>query len=355
MERQKLEHSRVLIIDDDAVKIDLVTELLRKGGFSQVYGESDSTQAVSTFARIKPDIVILDLHMAPKNGHQILREIRESIDQNVYLPVLVLTGDATRQAKETVLAAGVDDFLARPFNTTEIVLRVRNLLRTRQLHLELENEKSLLEERIQERTKELTLAHSEMLDRLALVTEYRDDSTGGHIKRVSAVVKMLALALGLEPGRAELYGKASLLHDLGKICVPDSILLKPGSLTPEEFELIKTHTSTGGEILKNSSSEILKVAEKIARYHHERWDGKGYEGREGTSIPLEARICAVADVFDALRADRPYKDGWKHETAVAEIARLAGSHFDPDVVAAFMKIEQRLIPLYEPSRMTQVA
>lgn len=350
-----MEHSKILIIDDDRLKVELVTELLRRGGYSQLYAETDPTRAIRAFSGLEPDLVILDLHMSPTNGHQLLRSFRSMLSPNVYLPVLVLTGDVTREAKESVLASGADDFLTRPFNGTEIVLRVRNLLRTRQLYLELENERGLLERRVQERTKELTLAHTEMLDRLALVTEYRDDSTGEHTKRVSELVTMLALELGVERHEAELFGKAALLHDLGKISIPDSILLKPGPLTQVEFERIKTHTMTGGEILKNSSSVLLKVAEKIARYHHEFWDGSGYEGLEGANIPLEARICAVADVFDALRAARPYKDGWKHEPAVAEIARLSGRHFDPEVVAAFMRIEQELIPLYKHSQALHAA
>lgn len=344
-----------MIIDDDHMKVELVTELLRRGGFSQFQGECDSSQAIHTFNQFGPDLVILDLHMGPKSGHQILGELRSILKPSIYLPVLVLTGDATRGAKESVLGAGADDFLTSPFNSTEIVLRVRNLLRTRQLYLELDRERSLLEQHVQERTKELTIAHTEMLDRLAMVTEYRDDSTGGHIKRVSRVVTMLALELGVEPQEAELFGKAALLHDLGKICIPDSILLKPGPLNQAEFEQIKTHTISGGEILKNSSSALLKVAEKIARFHHERWNGTGYQGLKGKDIPLEARICAVADVFDALRLARPYKDGWNHESAVAEIARLSGSHFDPGVAAAFMKIEQELIPMYKYTQNRQAA
>ena len=355
LEQHTLEQSSILFIDDDRVKIDLVTQLLQRGGFAQIHGESDSTQAFRTFNRIKPDLVILDLNMAPTSGHQLLREIRSTICENVYLPVLVLTGDQTRETKESVLGAGANDFLAKPFNGTEIVLRARNLLHTRHLYLELEKERSLPEQKVRERTKELTLAHAEMLDRLALVTEYRDDSTGAHIRRVSEHVRMLALELGFNQDEAGICGKTSLLHDLGKVCIPDSILLKPGTLTKEEFEQIKAHARTGGEILKNSSSAFLKVAEKIARYHHERWNGTGYEGLVGPSIPLEARICAVADVFDALRSDRPYKEGWKHETAVAEIRRLSGSHFDPEVVEAFMKVEQDLIPLYETHKMCQAA
>lgn len=353
--QQTLEQSKILIIDDDRLKVELVTELLRRGGFSQFHGECDSNHAIQAFTRFGPDLVILDLHMGPKSGHQILRELRSNHSPNVYLPVLILTGDATREAKESVLGAGADDFLTRPFNSTEIVLRVRNLLRTRQLYLELENERSLLEQHVQERTKELTIAHTEMLERLAMVTEYRDDSTGGHIKRVSTVVTMLALELGVEPQEAELFGKAALLHDLGKVCIPDAILLNPGPLSQAEFEQMKTHTISGGEILKNSSSALLKVAERIARFHHERWNGNGYQGLTGKNIPLEARICAVADVFDALRLARPYKDGWNHESAVAEIARLSGSHFDPEVATAFMKIEQDLIPIYKFTQKRQAA
>jgi putative two-component system response regulator len=250
----------------------------------------------------------------------------------------MLTGDISREVRERALSAGAMDFLAKPFNANEIVLRVKNLVRARMLYLALQSERDLLEERVEERTFELVEARNEILERLALVAEYRDDATGAHTARVSAMVRAIALEMKLPAEEADLYGRAALLHDLGKVALADSILLKQGRLTEAEYTEVKRHAQIGGEILKGSRSVLLQCAEQIARYHHERWNGMGYMGLESTNIPLAARITAVADVYDALTTDRPYKDAWKQEAAISEIQRLSGTHFDPDAVEALLRV-----------------
>lgn len=338
--RMELEclNARILVIDDEPGKVHLVTELLKLGGFPNAFAEMNSARALDRFREIKPDLIVLDLHMEPLDGFQVMAQIQPEFGAGEFLPVLMLTGDITREVRERALAAGAMDFLAKPFNANEIVLRVKNLVRARMLYLALQAERDFLEERVDERTSELMEARNEILERLALVAEYRDDATGAHTARVSAMVKAIALKMGLNAETSDIYGRAALLHDLGKVGIADAILLKPGRFSEEEYTEIKRHSRIGGDILKGSRSELLQCAEQIARYHHERWNGTGYEGFEAGEIPLPARITSVADVYDALTTERPYKEAWKKEAAVSEIQRLSGTHFDPAVVTAFLKV-----------------
>lgn len=347
MDKRRFLSARILIVDDEPSKVRLISGLLEAAGYGQITSETDSAKASSTFESYEPDLVILDLHMAPKDGFAILHELELVIPEGTYLPVLVLTGDVSTGSKERALDAGAMDFLAKPFSATEIMLRVKNLLHTRALHLELAKERNCLEDRVRERTEEVVRGQGEILDRLAMVSEFRDDATGKHTKRVSEMVRRIAADMEFPPDEVELMAKASLLHDIGKIAIPDDILLKPGKLTPEEFDSMKNHVTVGGEILRGSDSELLRMAESIARFHHERWDGTGYGKVEGMFIPIAARITAVADVFDALMTPRPYKEAWELGTALAEIERLSGSHFDPEVVASFLRVVSTLMPPVE--------
>ncbi|MEZ0326592.1 MAG: HD domain-containing phosphohydrolase [Fimbriimonas sp.] len=339
--------ARVLVIDDEPGNVRLVMGLLELGGYVNVTAETDSARAAQAFECYQPDLVILDLHMSPKDGFYVLHELEGLIPAGAYLPVLVLTGDISADTKERALAAGAMDFLAKPFNSTEILLRVRNLLHTRTLYLELRNERDGLEQRVQERTEEVLLSEREVVERLARVAEFRDDATGEHTKRVGEVVRQIGADMGLPAEQVELMARASLLHDIGKVCIPDAILLKPGRLTAAEYECVKDHAAIGGEILKGSRSKLLLMAESIARHHHEYWNGSGYAGLVGEAIPLEARLTAVADVFDALMSARPYKEAWPPNLVLEEIASLSGSHFDPAVVESFLRVAPSLMTLYE--------
>jgi putative two-component system response regulator len=275
-----------------------------------------------------------------------MERLRASIDPGTYLPILVLTADISQSIKQRALACGAKDFLTKPFDITEVVLRMRNLLETRFLHLRLAGHNRELEVKVRERTLDLEAARVEVLQRLSLAAEFRDDDTGQHTQRVGHTSALLAQALGLPDEEVGLVRLAAPLHDVGKIGIADAILLKPGKLTPEEFGVMTTHTSIGGKILTGSHSPLLQLAERIALNHHERWDGGGYpHGRCGEDIPLAGRIVSVADVFDALTHPRPYKKAWPVEQAVAEVERLGGSKFDPAVVAVFLRLyrEGRLV------------
>lgn len=327
-----------MVVDDKLVNVRLIKELLTAEGYTDVEVLTDSGHAVAAFAEYKPDLLILDLHMEPQNGFEILRQLDPQIGSREYLPVLVVTGDITRESKERALRAGAMDFLSKPLSSTELLLRVRNLLQTRSLHLALQQERDLLEQKVRDRTMDLEESQHEVLERLAFVAEFRDYATGRHVQRVANMVRKTALQMCMPVKDADLMGKASLLHDVGKVGIPDEILHKPGRLTSDEFDIVKTHVAIGGDILKGSRSNLLKKAEEIALYHHERWNGSGYFGLTGDRAPLSARITAVADVYDALVTERVYKRAWPPQEALVEIADQSGVQFDPDVVDAFMQV-----------------
>jgi putative two-component system response regulator len=287
------------------------------------------------------------------DGFMVMNQIKHRIAENTFLPIVILTADVTTETKQRALRKGAADFLFKPLDMAEVLLRIRNLLRTRILHVEVQNQNQVLEVRVHERTRELEEAHHailqhaaelqeaqiETIHRLALAAEYRDDDTGQHVQRVSQNSALIAAAMGWPEGEVELIRKASPLHDVGKIGIPDDILLKPGKLTPEEWTVMKSHTVIGAKILSGSRFPLLQMAEEIALTHHEKWDGSGYcPGLGGENIPLSGRIVAVADVFDALTHERPYKKAWLVSDALAEISSQSGRHFDPAVVEAFMAL-----------------
>jgi putative two-component system response regulator len=289
-----------------------------------------------------PSLILLDLMMPHPDGFEIMRLLSELRTGWASVPVLVLTADLSAATREQALTRGASDFLTKPFDRTEVRLRVRNLLRTQLLQLKLEHHNELLEQRILERTRALEQARQETLFRLALAGEYRDDQTREHAQRVGRTAALLAAELGLADDEVQLIQRAAPLHDLGKLGVPDAILLKPGTLTGDEREVMKGHALVGAQLLAGSTSQVLQCGEVLARTHHERWDGDGYPcGLAGDAIPLSGRLVAVADSFDALTHERPYKRAWPLDRAVDEVRCVAGSQLDPDVVQAFDRLDHR--------------
>jgi putative two-component system response regulator len=329
----------ILIVDDQPANVRLLERLLRGAGYTNVRGTTDPREVFALYQEFRPDLLLLDLRMPYMDGFEVMEQLQQEIRRDTFFPILVLTADATVETKERALANGATDFLAKPIDATETILRIGNLLETRSLHLQLANQNQVLEERVKERTADLEESQTEVLKRLALAAEYRDDATGEHTQRVGSLSGFLAGALRLADEQVELIRRAAPLHDVGKIGVSDAILLKPGRLTPEEFEQITTHSAIGGGILTGSNFPLLRLAEAIALTHHERWDGTGYPGGlAGEDIPLAGRIVAVADVYDALTHERPYKPAWAVDRAVAEIQGLSRQHFDPAVVEAFLEL-----------------
>ena len=334
-------NARILIVDDEAANVDLLRRLLQRAGFSRIESTSDSREVADLYVKFRPDLILLDLHMPHRDGLAVMDELNQ-IAEASYLPILMLTGDDTQEAKREALSRGAKDFLNKPFNSDEVLLRIGTLLETRFLYLQIQSQNQILEAKVRDRTRELESAQIEIIERLARAAEFRDDNTGQHTERVGQMAALLAKQIGLPDAQVSLIRRAAPLHDVGKIGIPDSILLKLGKLTADEFALVKTHTSIGARILSGSRFTILRLAEEIAFNHHERWDGDGYAGVVGAAIPLAGRIVAVADVFDALTQKRPYKAAWPVAEAIAEIDRQRAKQFDPTLVDAFLRvIEQR--------------
>jgi putative two-component system response regulator len=338
MQKQIVQNSKILIVDDQQANVELLRQILQHYGFVGLHGFTDSRRVLPLFSEIDPDLVLLDLQMPHIDGLSLLKQLRGRIPQNAYLPFMILTADLSAKSKKEALALGAKDFLTKPFDQLEVVLRCYNLLETRFLHLELQNHNRTLEEKVLERTRELEETRVEILRRLSVAAEFRDDVTGQHTQRVGHLSGLLAQEIGLSSSDAALIREAAPLHDLGKIGISDNILLKPGRLTTEEYETIKTHTEIGAKILSGDRFPLLRMAEQIARYHHERWDGTGYQGLKGEDIPLPARIVAVTDVFDVLTHPRPYKVAQSVEEALVEIRGQRGRHFDPDLAETFAKM-----------------
>jgi putative two-component system response regulator len=331
-------NGRILMIDDQEANLQLLDRLLRREGYSTLRSLSDPRAAADVFQEFKPDLVLLDLQMPHLDGFGVLDLLRPLIPAETYLPIVIITGDTSIDARKKALSSGAKDFLTKPYEPVEVVLRVHNLLETRRLHLELQSQNERLDIRVRERTADLERARLETIERLARAAEYRDDDTGQHARRVGEVSALVAAEMGFDARYVELLLRAAPLHDVGKIGIPDAILLKPRVLTPEEFAVIRTHTEIGAEILSGSSSPVLQLAAEIARYHHERWDGTGYVGLAGEDIPLVGRIVTVVDTFDALISERPYKRPWTRTEALEEIRRVRGTQLDPTVVDSFLRV-----------------
>jgi putative two-component system response regulator len=331
--------ARILIVDDQAANTRLLEGILRRAGYTKLTSTTDSREALSIFTSFQPDLVLLDLTMPHVNGFEVMEQIKPLIPSGDYLPILVLTADVTGEAKRRALSAGAKDFLTKPFDTIEVLLRIDNLLKTRSLYLQLREQNHVLDEKVRERTLSLEEAQIEILGRLAAAAEYRDDETGKHTQRVGQISARIAHALDLPAAEVGLIRQCAPLHDVGKIGIPDSILLKPGKLTTQEFEVMTRHTTIGANMLANGHSDLIQMAQCIALMHHERWDGTGYPGKlRGEAIPMVGRIVSVADVFDALTHERPYKTAWSVEEALTEIERQKGRQFDPRVAEAFLSL-----------------
>ncbi len=341
MTRPDATWAKILVVDDQPANVILVERMLENWGYDKVTATTESHQVPNLCATLQPDLVLLDLQMPKPDGFELMDVLAPQMQLSPRMQVLVLTADVTADTRQRALECGASDFLSKPLDPIEVRLRIANLLETRRLECEMLGQNQQLEARVSERTADLERARLELLERLALAAEYRDDNTQQHAQRVGRTVALLAEAMGMDAKDVEVLLRAAPLHDIGKIGVPDAILLKTAPLTGEEFGLMKMHTSIGAGLLSGSEFDLLRTAETIAETHHERWDGAGYPaGLSGDEIPLAGRIVALADVFDALAHERPYKQAWPLDRAVEEIVSLGGSHFDPAVVAAFETLDQ---------------
>lgn len=325
----------IVLVGDTALAAVLERVLAQAGhdGFEQV----EAPRALEVVAAQSPRLVLLDLEQEDGDGVDLLATLEPWVAGDPPLPVIAIAPAGAADARRRARAAGARDFLAKPLDPTEVIARVENVLAA-----------SALRTQGGEMTHELQRTRYESIERLARLAEYRDDATYEHPQRVGRTAGLLATQLGLAADVVEMIRRAAPLHDVGKVGVPDRILLKPGRLTSSEFELMKSHTLIGAEILAGSHWPVLKAAEEIALSHHERWDGTGYpNGKVEEEIPMTGRIAIVADNFDALTHSRPYAQAWEPDKAAAEIRRQSGQHFDPQVVEAFgaLDLDALLAPI----------
>ena len=338
---EELSNCKILIVDDVEINILVLVESLKN--YSKISVSMDSSAVLESLSYIYPDIILLDIFMPNMSGFDICKYIKGNKNTND-IPIIFITSEHDPLSLNKAFELGAVDYIKKPFDTIEVNARLRTHLKLKIAERKLKEHNANLEIKVAERTKklqeknvELQEVKKETIFRLCLAAELRDSDTGNHIKRIQAYTEMIALKCGMSQEDAEQLGLASSMHDLGKIGIPDHILLKPGKLLPEEFEIMKQHTVIGAKTLAEGNSELLRMAHLVALSHHERWDGKGYpQGIKGVKIPIEARIVGLVDAFDAMLSRRPYKEPFSVEKAVSIIVGEKGNHFDPQLVDIFV-------------------
>ncbi len=292
--------SRILIVDDEPANLKLLDKFLSGQGYHGLELLRDSREVIKHYQAARPDLILLDINMPHLDGYQVMEQLRE-LNDPLLPPIIILTAQHGKEYLLRALSAGARDFITKPFDHVELLMRVRNLLDAQLAHRLMHDQKMVLEEMVLTRTEELCRTRLQIVQRLGMAAEYRDEETGSHILRMSHISALLARAIGWSEADVDLMLNASPMHDIGKIGIPDAILLKPGKFEPHEWEIMKAHAAIGGKLLSDDDSDLLSMAHEIAYTHHEKWDGSGYpNGLSGEAIPLSGRIAALADVFDAL-------------------------------------------------------
>ena len=344
----------VLIIDDSDINLTLIKALVLKLGECTPVLFDSPVAALDWCRDNVPDLVIVDYMMPEMDGLRFISAFR-GMHGRTEIPVLMITANDQRDVRYEALIGGANDILTKPIDRVEFSARARNMLALRVGQKFLADRAEHLAAMVDERTQEIRNREKELIYRMSRAAEFRDPETGAHIQRMANYSYIIAQGLGLEPKIQQLILEAAPMHDVGKIGIPDHILLKPGKLTPEEFEIMKGHARIGYELLKESGSEILRAGAEVAISHHEKFDGTGYPlGLKGSNIPIFGRIVAVADVFDALTSERPYKKAWSLEDACKVLEDGRGHHFDPMCVEAFLAGWDQVLDIRQQFRDEQV-
>jgi putative two-component system response regulator len=342
-------HGKLLIVDDQEPNVLLLRRMLSGAGYDAITCTQNPCEVSGLHAKNDYDLILLDLQMPVMDGFQVMDELKGSAPDG-YLPVLVITAQPGQKLR--ALQAGAKDFISKPFELAEVLARVRNLVEVRLLHKELHHYNEVLEQRVRERTAELQESNLETIFTMVRAAEHKDEDTGAHVQRISYYCRDLARMLGMDEDFVDKIFFASPMHDIGKIGIPDHILLKTSGFVPEEWEVMKQHPGMGARILGKSNSPYLQMAAEIALNHHETWDGSGYpNGKRGEAIPMSARILMICDSYDALRSKRPYKPPFGHERTMEIITigdvRTNPGHFDPAVLLMFTKNHQSFRDIYD--------
>ena len=348
------ENAHILIVDDEASNVLLLQRILDIASYKHVQSTQDPRQVITMFRQQAFDIVLLDLNMPHMDGYDVMEQLQAETGENMPM-ILMLTAQHSQEYRQRALDNGALDYVTKPFNAEELLSRIRNLIDVKLARNFIQQQKDILEKEVAQRTYELQQRTSELHEtrlqvvrRLGRAAEYRDNETGLHIVRMSKMAATLGKAAGMNEYECDLLLNAAPMHDIGKLGIPDNILLKPGKFEPDEWAIMQTHAQIGADILSGDDSELLNMAEEIALTHHEKWNGKGYpNGLKGENIPLSGRLCALSDVFDALTSVRPYKKAWPVDKAVDFIKEESGKHFDPTLVELFIKLLPEMVEIKE--------
>ena len=337
MSAEARKNERILIVDDEPVNLKLLDKMLSGQGYQGLVLLDDPREVIARYQMERPSLILLDINMPHLDGYQVMEQLT-ALNDPLLPPIVILTAQHGKDYLLRALSAGARDFITKPFDRNELLMRVRNLLDAQMAHRLLHDQKAVLEDMVRARTEELHRTRLQVVQRLGMAAEYRDEETGNHILRMSHMCALLARAIGWPEADSDLILNASPMHDIGKIGIPDAVLLKPGPFEPPEWEIMKSHALIGGKLLEGDNSTLMCMAREIALTHHEKWDGSGYpNGLAGEAIPQAGRIAALADVFDALTSVRPYKKAWTVEAAVDLIRENSGRHFDPSLVEVFLR------------------
>ncbi len=330
---------RVFIIDDDDTNLMLAEQIVLRTGVATVIDTFlDPIEAVARCAETMPDLVLVDYMMPGMDGHEVVRRLR-ALPAARDVPIVMLTAANERSVRQKALELGATDFIAKPIEPSEVKARLSNLMALRRSHLQLRDRNAWLADEVRRATKAVVDREEELIVKLSRAAEFRDPETGAHISRMAHFSRLIAAALGQSEEECDLILRTAPMHDVGKLGIPDGILLKPGRLNPAEMDVMRRHPRIGYSILDGGDSRLIRLGAEIALTHHEKFDGTGYpDGLRGEEIPLPGRIVAIADVFDALTSERPYKPAWEVTKARSFLQDNSGSHFDPACVEAFMAV-----------------